>query len=83
MHLTDCQMACIAESTQLRVCALSEEEDHAAGLLGGADHQAHEPHPERAAAREVRPGELHSLRRQVCRRVLRLQKEEDDQWGTF
>lgn len=60
------------------VFLLSEEEDRETGLLRGADHAANEPHPERAAAREVCSGELHCLGRQVCRRVLQSQKEEDN-----
>lgn len=79
MDIIGCQMACVAEGTPLHLSllSLSEEENHEASLLRGADHQAHEPHPERAAAGEVRSGKLHCLGQQVCRRVLWFQKKED------
>lgn len=77
-----CRAACAAAGAPLprrvSVLSLSEEENRAAGLLGGAGHAAHQPHPQRAAAREVRPGELHRLGRQVRGRVLQFQEEEDN-----
>lgn len=73
-------MAFIRGSTRLHasVLLLSEEENGEAGFLRGTDHTAHEPDPERTASREVCPGELHRLSRQVRRRVLRFQEKEDN-----
>ena len=78
-------MAFIPESSQLCVSVLSpaEEESSEAGLLRGTDHTAHQPGPERTASREVRPGELHRVGRQVRRRVLQFQKKEDNERGIF
>lgn len=60
---------------------LAEEEDREAGLLRGTGHTADQPGPECAAPREVRPGKLHCVGRQVRRRVLQFQKKEDSEWG--
>lgn len=80
MIYSDRRAACLPEGTRphMPLLLLSEEENREAGLLGGAGPQAHEPGPERAAAREVRPGEVHRLRRAVCGRVLPLQEKEDN-----
>lgn len=75
----------MAASSPLRVSVLSlaEEEDLEAGLLGGTDHAAHQPGPERTASRQVCSGELHRLGHQVRRGVLQFQEEEDDERGIF
>ena len=83
-HSLHGQMGFILASSQLHACVcalLAEEEDHEAGLHRGTGHAADQPGPECTAPREVRPGKLHCVGRQVCRRVLQFQKKEDSEWG--